>query len=491
MKSVNGLVFAYFIEPVSTINCAFREKMLRVNTSNFVPKYISGRWVWNEEKEKFLFDCRKEASKEAKKDEFMMTNGFNFSTTLNQVHELIYRQEFQRPLISYDYDFITTQDVQNLVAFLAPSTLLSKSLVEFINTETVASFLKALIIYFQYFLQVVEFILIQRDEITGEKAILLNAENPDMQRAFSAHLQQYRLLVAREYSHIILGEGDTKKFYHIKPIVNISRSSFDDSFHEAFLAYCTQVVWITLHRRAYDIIDMEMNRLFRSEHFKLTKYPRYQFTKPEAQTLYGPNYKLCNYRTQNSPLIQELTKVDKRNLPILYIGKQKYRGNDLRIMQIELEYIVDSAQLSLIGFNLGILGHPKRLYNTLLRLDWEAVRKNNFSATYDPFGIFRQPHLEIPSLDEEKLRQYSETYDSLYEVKRGNEVWSPSMIRKWKKRDKIVKYFEAEGVISDVWVKCIKEVADTSDGPSVEGIVKKFLDEKAKLRKGKQRNRIA
>lgn len=459
--------------------------MLRVNTSNFVPKYVSGHWVWNEEKEKFLFDCRKEASKEAKKDEFMMTNGFKFSTTLNQLHELVYRQEFARPPISYDSDVIITQDVKNLVAFLAPSRLFTKSLVEFINTETVAFFLKALIVYFQYFLQVVEFILIQRDEITGEKAMLLNAENPDMQRAFSAHLQQYRLLVARQYSSIILGEGDTKKFYHIKPIVNISRSRFDDSFHEAFLAYSTQVVWITLHRRAYDVIDMEMNRLFRSEHFKLTNYPRYHFTKPEAQTLYGPNYKICNYRTQNSPLIQELTKVDKHNLPILYIGKRKYRGTDLRIMQIEFEYMVDSAQMSLIGFNLGILGHPKKLYNTLLKLDWQAVRKNNFSATYDPLGIFRQPHLEIPPLDEEKLRHYSETYESLYQVKRRSEFWNPSMIRKWKKRDKIVQYFEAEGVISDVLIKCMKEVADTSEGPSVEEIVKKFLDEKAKLRKEK------
>uniref|UniRef100_A0A1A9Z5F5 Protein phosphatase 1 regulatory subunit 36 n=1 Tax=Glossina pallidipes TaxID=7398 RepID=A0A1A9Z5F5_GLOPL len=413
-----------------------------------------------------------EATREAKRDEFLMTNGFNFPTTINQVHELIYRQEFARPPISYDSDVIIIQDVKNLVAFLAPSTLLTKSLVEFINTETVASFLKALIIYFQYFLQVVEFILIQRDEITGEKAILLNAENPDMQRAFSAHLQQYRLLVAREYSHIILGESDTKKFYHIKPIVNISRSSFDDSFHEAFLAYCTQVVWIALHRRAYDVIDMEMNRLFRSEHFKLTHYPRYHFTKPEARTLYGPNYKICNYRTQNSPLIQELTKVDKHNLPILYIGKRKYRGNDLRIMQIELEYMVDSAQLSLIGFSLGILGHPKSLYNTLLKLDWQAVRKNNYSATYDPFLIFRQPHLEIPSLDEEKLRHYSETYKSFYQVKRRTEFWNPSMIRKWKKRDKIVKYFEAEGVISDIVVKCTKEIADASEGPSVEEIMK-------------------
>uniref|UniRef100_A0A1A9VVL8 Protein phosphatase 1 regulatory subunit 36 n=1 Tax=Glossina austeni TaxID=7395 RepID=A0A1A9VVL8_GLOAU len=462
--------------------------MLGVNTSNFVPEYISGHWVWNEEKEKFLFAFGKEASKEAKKGEFMMTNGFKFPTTINQVHELIYRQEFARPSISYDSEVIIIQDVKNLVAFLAPSTLLTKSLVEFINTETVASFLKALILYFQYFLKVVEFILIQRDEVTGEKAVLLNAENPDMRRAFSAHLQQYRLLVAREYSQIILGEGDTKKFYHIKPIANISRSSFDNSFHEAFLAYCTQVVWITLHRRAYDVIDMEMNRLFRSEHFKLTKYPRYQFTKPEAQTLYGPNYKICNYRYQNSPLIQEITKVDKHNKPILYVGKRKYRGNDLRIMQIELEYIVDSAQVSLIGFNLGILGHPKRLYNTLLKLDWQEVRNNNFSATNDPFGIFTQPHLEIPSFGEEKLRQYSETYESFYTVKRRNEYWDPSMIRKWKKRDKILKYFEAEGVISDVWVKCMKEVADTSKGPSVEEIVKKFLNEKAKLRKKKVQN---
>uniref|UniRef100_A0A1A9W7T2 Protein phosphatase 1 regulatory subunit 36 n=1 Tax=Glossina brevipalpis TaxID=37001 RepID=A0A1A9W7T2_9MUSC len=462
--------------------------MIRVNASNFVPKYISGHWVWNEEKEKILFECREEASKEAKKDEFMMTNGFRFSTTINQVHELIFRQEFQRPPTSYNSDYITIQDVKNLVAFLIPPKMLTKSLIEFINTQTVASFLKALIIYFEYFLKVVEFILIQRDEITGEKARLLNAEYPDMQRMFSAHLQQYRLLVAREYSQIIMGEGDVKKFYHIKPIVNISRSNFDKPFHEVFLAFCTQAVWITMHRRAYDVIDMEMNRLFRSDHFKLTHYPRLQFTKPEAQTLYGPNYKRCNYRIQNSPLIQELSNVDKHNLPILNIGRRKYRGTDLRIMQIELEYIVDSAHLSLIGLSLGILGHPKEIYNTLLKLDWQAVRENNFSETYDPHGIFRQPHLEIPPLDEEKLRHYSKTHESFYELKKRNELWTPELVRKWKARDAIVSYFEAEGIITDIWVKCLKEVTDTSEGPPVHDIVKKFLDDKGKLRKEKQKD---
>jgi len=51
--------------------------------------------------------------------------------------------------------------------------------------------------------------------------------------------------------------------------------------------------------------------------------------------LYGRNNKIVNYRTQISPLIQELEHVAEEDMPILWIGERKYRGTDVRIAEME------------------------------------------------------------------------------------------------------------------------------------------------------------
>lgn len=455
--------------------------MIRIHIDNFVPKYVNGNWYWDDLKECLEFDYRSSATKNV--EDTIVTGGYQFKLEIDQVEEVIFRQEFQRTDTTHDADVILIQDIKNLVMFLAPSEILTKEFVHFMNKRSVDAFLKALIIYFEYFLKLVEFTLIRRDEITGEEAQIQSNESTEIKRIYSAHLSQYRLLLAREYSNIVLGNGELKKFYHIKPIVNISQSIKDKSFHESFLAFCTQVVWIAMYRRDYPTIDMEMNRLFRSEHFKLTRNDRIQFTEVETSMLYGKNYKRLNYRAQNSPLIQEISNVEKHNLPILWIGERKYRGNDLRIHQIEIEYIVPDSQLCLIDVSHGILGHPKKLYNTMLRIDWKAVRFENYSSHYDPYRIIRQPYLEIPKLDEEIMRKHCESYESYYQIKHTHEGWSKHMLDKWLKRNETVQYFKTEGMITDVWKKCEKELQDTSYGPSVEEIIKRFIARKEKLRK--------
>lgn len=457
--------------------------MIRIHTDNFVPKYVNGTWLWNDQQEKLKFDSHEAASKELSKEEFVTIGGFKFLANINQLEEMIFRQEFQRSDTTHDYEVILLQDIENLVLFLAPPEILSKDFIYFLNTKTVQRFLKALIIYFEYFLKLVEFVLIRRDEISGEKAQLQSEESTKIKRIYSQNLSQYRLLLAREYGEILLGNGEMSKFYHIKPIVNISQSIKDKWFHESFLAFCTICVWIAMFRRDLELIDMEMNRLFRSEHFSLVRSERYQFSAIEASMLYGKNYKRCNYRAQNSPLIMELNNVEKQNVPLLWLGERKYRGTDLRILQIELEFIVPDSQLCLIDVSHGILGHPKKIYDTLLNINWEAVRFQNYSELYDPYRIIRQPYLEIPKLNAELIREQSEKYESYYQLKHNYEGWDKKMLKKWLNRDDIIKYFKTEGILTDVWSKSQKEIKDTSYGPSVEEIIKKFLARKEKLRK--------
>ncbi|XP_054741131.1 protein phosphatase 1 regulatory subunit 36-like [Anastrepha obliqua] len=454
--------------------------MQRIYTTTFVPKFCNGQWVWNANQERIEFEDTKDA--ELVKEDYVNTCGFNFSKTVNQLEELIFRQEFQRSDLTHDADVILVQDIKNIVLFLAPSEIITTDFIHFLHTFTVDRFLRALIIYFEYYLKMVEFVLIRRDEIAGEKAQIQSEDTNEIKRVYSTHLIQHRLLLAREYSTIIMGDGEMKGFYHITPIVNISHSIKDKRFHEAFLAFSTQVVWIAMHRRAYDYIDMEMYRLFRSEHFKLKRYAHINFTQAETSMLYGKNYKRRNYRAQNSPLIQELANVSTENLPILWIGERKYRGTDLRIHQLELEYIVPDSQLTLIDVCHGILGHPKKIYDTVLTINWEAVRFQNYSEIYDPYQLVRQPALKIPNVDEEKMRKYAQKFDTYYHVRMQYERVSKALIDKWCRRDAVIECF-TEDMITSIITKCEKELQRYSYGPSVEEITNKFLTRKKLLRK--------
>ncbi|XP_067627613.1 protein phosphatase 1 regulatory subunit 36-like [Eurosta solidaginis] len=455
--------------------------MLRIHRGVFVPKFCNGKWVLNEDTQTIEFEPIKDA--ELEKEDYVNTCGFNFRKTLNQLEELIFRQEFQRSDLTHDADVIVVQDIKNLVLFLAPSDIITKDFINFLHTFTVDRFLRALIIYFEYYLKMVEFVLIRRDEISGEKAQIQSEDTNEIKRIYSAQLTQHRLLLAREYSVIIMGENEMKPYYHITPIVNISNSIKDKRFHEAFLAFSTQVVWIAMHRRAFDYIDSEMNRLFRSEHFKLKRYAHINFTAAEANMLYGKNYRRVNYRAQNSPLIQELDHVASENLPMLWIGERKYRGTDLRIHQMELEYIVPDSQLALIDVCHGILGHPKKIYNTALNINWAAVRSQNYSEIYDPYQLIRQPALKIPNFDEEKLRKYAQKYNTYYHVRMLYERASKAVLDKWYRRDRIIEYFTTEGIINSVVVQCERELENDTYGPSVQEITDKFLERKKLLRR--------
>lgn len=66
--------------------------------------------------------------------------------------------------------------------------------------------------------------------------------------------------------------------------------------------------------------------------------------------------------------------------------------------------MTNCAQLSLVNVQHGILGHPKHLYDTMLNINWTAVRKEKYSKLYDPYRIVTQPNLQTPDAEMPKLR---------------------------------------------------------------------------------------
>ncbi|KAH8414000.1 hypothetical protein KR222_000718 [Zaprionus bogoriensis] len=455
--------------------------MIRIYADTYVPKYHSGKWSWDTKKDCLHFEPHHDLADA--KERYIETNGYKFLRSIDQVEEMIFRLQFIRSESTFDTDTVVINDVRDLVLFLMPKEFLTSRFLEFMHKPAVHRLLHALIIYFEYFLRLVEFVLIRRDELDGDMAQIQSEQTNETKRIFSIHLSQYRMLVARNYSVLLKGEGDMAEFYHMKEIVNISATIKDKYFHEQFLAVAIQIVWITMHRRAYTIIEMEMNRLFRSEHFIMNRPGYLKFSPAERSLLYGRNNKIVNYRSQISPLILELAHIAEEDLPILWIGERKYRGTDTRIVQIELEYIVPGPQLFMIDVTHGVLGHPKKLYDTMLNLDWPAVRYANYSYDHDPYHILRQPYLTIPKLDELKLRKMSKKYDQFFKVFRIYEPISRQGLFKWKKRDDIINFYRTGGVLDDIYLRCKKELANIGYGPSVEHIISKYFKLVSRLRK--------
>lgn len=70
------------------------------------------------------------------------------------------------------------------------------------------------------------------------------------------------------------------------------------------------------------------------------------------------------------------------------------RSNEY-LFRLELEFTTPECHLSLIGCRRGLLGHPKHLYDTMLNLSDQEVRRMNFTEDYDPYGLIKRAFIEI------------------------------------------------------------------------------------------------
>lgn len=165
-----------------------------------VPKYYNGKWKWNSKTETCEFEY---TGAPATPDHAILAPeikfGIQFKDYMSQLEETIFRNEFVRPHYSKDSDVITIQDIKNIVLFLCDTQITNK-FVDFFHTPTVDQVLNDLIIYFEYFLKVVEFLLIRRDESKMGK--VRNLDSAHIEKMLGEYLCQYRLILARDYSKV-------------------------------------------------------------------------------------------------------------------------------------------------------------------------------------------------------------------------------------------------------------------------------------------------
>lgn len=66
------------------------------------------------------------------------------------------------------------------------------------------------------------------------------------------------------------------------------------------------------------------------------------------------------------------------------------------MIELELEYVTPDAHLFLANISHGILGHPRKFYDTMLQLNRDAVRKEDYTLDYDPYHLIEQPFIILP-----------------------------------------------------------------------------------------------
>jgi hypothetical protein len=219
-------------------------------------KYKNGYWMWKENANKLEFksySSRSEAEKKLAKLQLANISGtmLEFVDHIDEMEEEIFRDKFKRPSETfYDGNVITIQDVKNFSLFTL-KTHVSRDFIEFLHTSMFDKLLHAIIFYIDLFLNTIELILIRRDDVK-----IRDAGSIAVERFISKQLSDRRLLIAREYSNILLNHDDSTKDDNRKAnLKNIIRSnSASIVFFESLIDFIVQCTYITMHRRCYNTI---------------------------------------------------------------------------------------------------------------------------------------------------------------------------------------------------------------------------------------------
>lgn len=150
-------------------------------------------------------------------------------------------------------EVITIQDIKDVVLFTANPKDISKEFIMFIHIPSMDRFLRALIVYFQYYLQVWEKILLRREEA---KRKLYQPAVTILENIVRDDLSDLRSMAAREYCSLLLGLDDSKEFHHMSNMNNDSLSDKDRRLYEMLICYAVRVVWTALQRRYLGLIGI-------------------------------------------------------------------------------------------------------------------------------------------------------------------------------------------------------------------------------------------
>ncbi|XP_053600347.1 uncharacterized protein LOC128669493 isoform X5 [Plodia interpunctella] len=283
--------------------------------------YEDGHWIWDENIEQlaFISDLPPVAVETIQIPTKAPTGTVEFRDDVDLIEQIRFRRRYQRKIKPGQAEIITVQDVKDIALFTAPVNIMSPILINMLHLPTTERFIRALILYCAYYLQVA-------DEMTRRILELdTKVRTPVcelVENEFRDNLGDLRLLVAKEYSTML--------------------------------------------------IELEMNRMFKSEIFNSVEHTLKtdyisKMAKEERAVLLGHCVRHDKKLNTRSPLMNEVFCHRQIDYRIMGLGVIKFPQMTPRLDYMYQAIVGDEENLCNMGVVLGIIGMPRGGFDTMLR----------------------------------------------------------------------------------------------------------------------------
>ncbi|CAL1675201.1 unnamed protein product [Lasius platythorax] len=391
----------------------------------------------------------------------------SYQETLNDSEKIKFRKHYLRKVTPNEPDVIILQDIKDLVLFLL-ITPVSPQFIHFFHLPIVDRFLRALIIYFQHYVEIWEDLMQER------AATMKKAPNPlarGHRSRYAEEMRALRCVLGREYADLILGCQSGPQYHHMmagkKRAITQSQGEKDLRIFEALTSTAHRVVWIALQRKHYNLIELELHRLLRTEAYNIAQRQSgsrliRDMLEDDIRILHGPKMALKSRLLRNSPLPHELMYTDC-DYRLLSLGIVDIDVRDPKIAYLKNALLIEEEMLSQLGIRVGILGHNRSDYDIMLMPNEveeptvEPTEINSFdkkvletrkSVPMDKISeqIERLSFRESESIEEfpmKELKISTERYDKIRQIARKK--W---ILREIKRRER--KMFDTYSIATTI-----------------------------------------
>ncbi|XP_017782229.1 PREDICTED: uncharacterized protein LOC108566722 [Nicrophorus vespilloides] len=358
-------------------------------------QFKNGHWIWDQEKIGLLYVNHDAPLKIAttaaagpaiqKPGKQIIPSSIRFKEGIESMEKIYFRRFFQRRVKMNEPEVITLQDIKDVALFLANPKDLTIEFIQYFHLPEIDRFLKSIIIYFHYYLQLWDFNLERREEAKRKLRQPVVCELEDIKMS---DLSDLRSMLSREYCSIIMGIGGIAKYHHLSSSTN-SLSEKDRRIFEALLC-----MFVSLGSR-FNAAIVHRGKLSRT----LNR------TQREDRMLVGTaNFKESKLK-QRSGLSKDLI-LGAHDYRMLGIGFKEFKPTTERIQYLEKMFAAPEETLLDFGITLGLIGIPREEYDCVM-LPRERTSKNFDKINITAIDFVFPPNIDVP--DDELPNHFSRT----------------------------------------------------------------------------------
>ncbi|KAJ8725014.1 hypothetical protein PYW07_015972 [Mythimna separata] len=346
--------------------------MMEDEDETFGGMYEDGHWVWDKQTEALVFisDAPPAKLESVSMTARAPTGAVEFRDDIDLIEQLRFKRRYQRKIKPGQLELVTLQDIKDIAIYTAPLHILSPLLINLLHLPTTERFLRALIFYCAYYLQIAGEMAIRMFERTTK----IRTENCEiLENEYKRDLSDLRLLVAKEYCVMLIGGSDLKRFHHMgSQKKRRSLSDKDARLFETFMHMAIQIVYLALGRKNYRQVELECHRVFKSEIFNPVEHTYKtgylaQMTPEERKVLLGTCVHYEKKLNTRSPLINEVFCHRPIDYRLMGLGVVKYEELPSRLVYLHIVVAGGEEALQQAKITVGLIGMRRALFDTMLR----------------------------------------------------------------------------------------------------------------------------